>query len=397
MSEFKQDSKKRVENLFRFSQGILKGEDGIKLLEKYGEALKNITPHDMIAMEEKQLKMGIRPSDIKDKIEKVMNVIYEHLKNYQWDKPEKGHALYYYMLENRELEKVLSKLKQNLKDRDLENTKKNVKSLFIMERHYVRKENVLFPFLEKNWENCRPLSVMWSIHDDIRMKLKELQTKLENAENFDAGIFKLLGEIFFLMYGMIFKEELVIFPVAMETLSSIDWKKIASQGHDIGFSYIVPELNFSQTSEISKDADSVDEADKNFFRTETGNLDQQQIEMIFNTIPLDLTFIDDSDEVRYYSNPKERFFPRSPAIIGRKVQNCHPPESVHIVEKILSSFKAGTKDEASFHIQMKDKFIQIRYFAVRNNEGDYMGTLEASQDVTGIRKLEGVKKLLDWE
>ncbi|OPX25971.1 MAG: hypothetical protein B1H06_06605 [Candidatus Cloacimonas sp. 4484_143] len=119
--------------------------------------------------------------------------------------------------------------------------------------------------------------------------------------------------------------------------------------------------------------------------------------MILNTIPLDITFIDENDEVRYFSNPKDRFFPRSPAIIGRKVQKCHPPESVHVVEKILDSFKAGTRDEASFHIQMKGKVIQIRYFAVRNENGNYLGTLEVGQDVTEIRDLEGEKRLLDWE
>jgi len=397
MSEFINNSEKRIENLFQFSQGILKGEDGSKLLEKYGEALKHITPQDMIAMEEKQLKMGISPSFIKKKIEKVMNVIYDHLKKYKWDKPQKGHALYYFMLENRELEKILGKLKKDLQDRDLVSVKKNVTALFIMDRHYVRKENILFPFLEKTWENCRPLSVMWSIHDDIRLKLKELQVKLDETEDFNPEIFKLMGEIFFLMYGMIFKEELVIFPVAMETLSSIDWKKIADQSYDIGFSYIAPMPKFPQTQSDLEIKNKAANTIRKFFHTETGNLDHKQLELILNTIPLDLTFIDENDEVCYFSNPKDRFFPRSPAIIGRKVQNCHPPESVHVVEKILDSFKAGTKDEASFHIQTKGKIILIRYFAVRNEMGEYQGTLEVGQNITEIQKLKGEKKLLDWE
>ena len=394
MSEFINNSEKRVESLFRFSQGILKGEDGTKLLAKHGEALKYITPHDMIAMEEKQLRMGITPGAIKDKIEKVMNAIYDHLKNYEWSKPKEGHALYYLMQENRELENILSELKQNLKDRAYKVTKINVSKLLLMEHHYLRKENILFPFLEKIWENCLPLSVMWSLHDDIRMKLKQLLLNLSENEDFTPEIFSLIGEVFFLMYGMISKEELIIYPLAMETLTSIDWKKIHEQSFGIGFSYIAP----PGVEKSPLDVTAIEEKNlKTFFQTKTGGLNQQQLEVILNTIPLDLSFIDENDEVRYFSNPKDRFFPRSPAIIGRKVQKCHPPESVHVVEKILDSFKAGTKDEASFHIQMKEKFIQIRYFAIRDENGNYLGTLEVGQDVTEIRDLEGEKRLLDWE
>ena len=247
MSEFINNNEKRVEQLFKFSQGILKGEDGNKLLAKYGDALEYITPHDMIAMEEKQLKNGISPQQIKEKIEKVMNVIYEHLKKYEWEKPAEGHALYYLMHENRALEKVLIKIKQSLKDKNYVKITTQVEELFIMEHHYLRKENILFPFLEKTWENCRPLAVMWSIHDDIRMKLKSLKKILTENDDFNAAIFKLFGEVFFLMYGLIFKEELVIYPVAMETLSSIDWRKIHEQSFEIGFSYIeVPKRKFQR-------------------------------------------------------------------------------------------------------------------------------------------------------
>jgi hypothetical protein len=395
MSEYINNNEKRVDQLFKFSKGILSGEDGTKLMEQYGDTLKHITPHDMLAMEEKQLKSGISPHQIKEKIEKIMNVIYDHLKKYEWEKPIEDHALYYLMLENRELEKVLSKIKESLQDRDYVIVTEQVEELFIMEHHYVRKENILFPFLEKIWKNCRPLSVMWSIHDDIRMKLKELRKVLAVNDEFNADIFKLLGEVFFLMYGMIFKEELVIYPVAMETLTVIDWRKIHAQSYDVGFSYITPPTKGNIVSTEPKE--SLADLTRIFFQTETGSLSQQQLELVLNTIPLDLTFIDENDEVKYFSSPKNRFFPRSPAIIGRKVHKCHPPESVHIVEKILDAFKTGTKKEASFHIQMKGKFINIRYFAVRDENEKYLGTLEASQDVTEIRKMDGEKRLLDWE
>ncbi len=397
MSEYINNSEKRVESLLKFSQGILKGEDGTSLLEKYGEALKFITPHDMIAMEEQQLRSGINPAEIKEKIEKVMNVIYNHLKNYKWEKPVKGHPLYYYMLENRELEKLLDKMKKELQARDMKGLKVNVDLVFSMNRHYLRKENILFPFLEKTWKNTRPLSVMWSIHDDIRMKLKEVKKKTSAQVDFTPELFKAIGDLFFLMYGMIFKEELVIFPVAMETLSSLDWKKIGEQSYDIGFSFLAPDQKFpTNPPDVENKINDAVVSDA-IFQTDTGHLSFEQLKALFNALPFDITFINEKDEVEYFSNPKDRFFPRSPAIIGRKVQNCHPPESVHIVEKILASFRSGEKDEAMFHINMRGKFILIRYFAVRNDNKEYLGTLEVSQDITEIRSLQGDKRLLDWE
>ena len=393
MSEFINNSEKRVENLFQFSQGIIQGKDGTKLLEKFGEALKYITPHDMLAMEEKQLKMGITPQQIKEKIEKMMNVIYDQLKKYEWEKPQEGHSLYYLMQENRELETRLAAIKIDLKDKNYFHFKQHIAELSGIENHFLRKENILFSYLERVWENCRPLAVMWSIHDDIRLKLKHLNKILLEKEDFDAEIYSQVGELFFLMYGMIFKEELVLYPVAMETLDSFHWQKIKAQSAEIGYSFIVPPKT-TKTTEKKKHLDSA--TDNSNFQTETGNLSNLQIEQIFNTLPLDITFIDTNDEVRYFSNSKDRFFPRSPAIIGRKVQNCHPPESVHIVEKILASFKAGKKDEAAFHIKLKGKFILIKYYAIRKKD-EYLGTLEVSQDITDIKKLKVEKRLLDWE
>ncbi len=393
MSEFLVNSKKRREYLLKFSQGIIRGNDGKELLKKYGEALQYITPHDMIAMEERQLKMGISPGQIKEKIEKVMNVISEPLKKYPWQKPETGHPLYDLMQENRKLEEILQIMKQNLQEKNLPELQNNLERLFEMEKHFLRKENILFPYLERNWENCRPLAVMWSLHDDIRLKWKELKKALQQKSDFDAEIYKLVGELFFLMYGMIFKEDLVVFPVAMETLSESDWQKIAAQSSEIGFSYIEPVSIELKKTEKKQAEDSKFKTD---FVTETGKLSHLQIENIFDHLPVDITFIDAEDEVKYFSKSRDRFFPRSPAIIGRKVQNCHPPESVHIVEKILEAFKKGEKDVASFHIQMKGKFIMIKYFAVRTN-GEYLGTLEVSQDVTQIRQLQNEKRLLDWD
>jgi hypothetical protein len=130
---------------------------------------------------------------------------------------------------------------------------------------------------------------------------------------------------------------------------------------------------------------------------DVGALTPQEINWMLTHLPVDLTYVDQDDVVRFFSQTKERIFPRSPAIIGRKVQKCHPPASVHRVQRILDDFRAGRRDVAEFWIQMQGQFIHIRYFAIRDAEGEYQGTLEVSQDVTHIRALEGERRLLDEE
>ena len=117
--------------------------------------------------------------------------------------------------------------------------------------------------------------------------------------------------------------------------------------------------------------------------------------MVLNKLPVDFTFVDDQDRVRYYSGSPERIFVRTPAVIGREVQNCHPQSSVHVVQRIISEFKAGTRDQAEFWIEVQGRFVHIRYFPLRDKQGKYQGVLEMAQDITEIRKLEGEKRLLD--
>lgn len=128
-----------------------------------------------------------------------------------------------------------------------------------------------------------------------------------------------------------------------------------------------------------------------------GVLTLEQVNLIFTHLPGDVTFVNESDEVVYYSQTKERIFPRSPGVIGRKVQNCQPPKNVDTVQRILNEFPAGYKEVADFWIQMRGKFFHIRHLSLRDNSGNYRGTLEVSQDVTAIKKLDGQKRLLDWE
>jgi DUF438 domain-containing protein len=128
----------------------------------------------------------------------------------------------------------------------------------------------------------------------------------------------------------------------------------------------------------------------------TGTLALEQLVAIFSTLPVDLTFVDADDRVAFFSEGPNRVFARSRAIIGRMVQNCHPPRSVDVVDRILNDFREGRQSVAEFWIQFMGRFVHIRYFAVRNSEGRYLGTLEVTQDVGAIRALEGERRLLEY-
>ena len=407
MSEYINNSEKRVEDLLAFSLGVMSGENVKDLIDKYSEAINNITPHDMLKLEDRQMRMGITPEAIKKDVEKVINVFYKSLKNYQWEKPETGTFLYYLMLENSAFTFKLNQVKKilkNYKGRESSNfgeMKRELlprfKEFFDFEQHYVKKENILFPYLEKIWENYRPLNVMWSLHDDIRKSLKKLVSMLEDRQSEWEEFSKILGKYYFLVFGMIQKEDLIVYPVASETVPEEAREEMQLQSFEYPFPFIEPPEK-PESKQLNVQAESGREFPEGAgIRSETGFMSAEQAMFIFNTLPVDITFVDENDKVCFFNRAKERLFPRSPAIVGRTVQNCHPPESVHVVEKIIESFRSGKKNHADFWIQMKGKFILIQYFAIRDEEGQYKGVLEVSQEVNEIRRLEGEKRLPDWE
>jgi len=403
MSKNVKNNEERVEKLLAFSKGIINGEDGKKLIDKYRDTIDNMTPYDMLLMEDKQIEMGITPETIKKHIGKIINVFFDSLKKYDWQKPNKNTFLYFLMQENNELEIKLNGIKKDIKQ--FKDNKEYLQKILLekftellqFEDHYVKKENILFPFLEKNWEHYRAINVMWSLHDDTRKKLKQVIKALQDDNSQLTDLHKLFGEYFFLSFGMIYKENYIVYPVAFETIAEKDWQEMHKQSFEYSFPFVDAPEEVANININEENTKSIKFDEKLKFKTETGELSLDQIQFLLNALPVDITFVDENDEVRYFSRPDERFFPRSPAIIGRKVQNCHPPESVHIIEKILTSFKNNKKDNAKFWIQLKGKFILIQYFALRNDKGEYKGILEVSQDITDIKKLEGEKRLLDWE
>jgi len=197
------------------------------------------------------------------------------------------------------------------------------------------------------------------------------------------------------LVDMVHKEEEILFPMSMDVLNTEEWWSIHKQTLEFGFCLYDPKVNWAPTDLIPDKDETVINADGSI-QLPSGSFTAKEIMSILNTIPFDMTFVDKHDKVKYFTQGKERIFVRNRSIINRDVRLCHPPGSAHIVEKILDDFKAGIASYAPFWIQMKGKFIKIEYYALRGEDGEYLGTLEVSQDLTENRSLEGEKRILSY-
>jgi len=264
-------------------------------------------------------------------------------------------------------------------------------------KHYARKENLLFPFLEKR-EITGPPKVMWGKDDEVRELLKGAITVLNSSKSFTAAeaqgaVELVLKPALEAIKEMIFKEEEILLPMCLDSLDEADWYAIWKQSPEIGFCLIDPSDDW-QPADLPEEMTPETSSDRVQFPT--GSLHPKELKAILNTIPFDMTFVGADDTVKYFSQGKERIFDRNRAIIGRQVTMCHPPGSVHIVEKILDDFKSGAQDKAAFWINLGPKFIHIEYFALRDEKGVYLGTLEVSQNLTEKRALTGEQRLLSY-
>ena len=305
-----------------------------------------------------------------------------------------GHPANVLKLENRSLEKLLEyRVRLHLSalpdSTALSALKEDLEELSRINLHYLRKENLLFPYMER-YGITAPPKVMWGVDDEIRAQLKEIQQGLSegNASEVKQKTEALADKI----REMIFKEENIMLPMLLETLTQDEWKRIANESAQIG--YLIDEVPVWSPAAGNAAAVRAEAAEPGAMEFPTGVLNQAEICGIFDTLPFDLTFVDADDTVKYFSNGAERIFPRTTTVLGRKVENCHPPASVHIVKKIVEDFKSGAKDHEDFWINMGGRFVYIRYYAVRGVGGKYLGTLEVTQDIGPVQKITGEKRLV---
>jgi uncharacterized protein len=271
-------------------------------------------------------------------------------------------------------------------------------NLWDVDKHYQRKEYLLFPFLEKEGITGPP-KVMWGKHDEIRELLKGsmelLQTEGITKEELLASAELILLPAIQGVADMTVKEEQILFPMALDKLTEKDWYSIQSQSLEIGYCLYDPPVDWKPEGVEESEFHPITTA--NNVQLPSGSMTTEELLAVLNTLPVDITFVDRNDKVKYFSQTAERIFQRNRTILNRDVRYCHPPGSVHIVEKIIADFKSGKQNRAPFWINMGGKFIHIEYFALRNEKGEYLGTLEVSQDLTHHRKLEGEQRILTYK
>jgi DUF438 domain-containing protein len=413
MEEIAKDSlNDRQETLKKIIKELHSGTPVEKLQKRFKKLIENTSPDEIANMENALIQEGFPPSEIQRLCDVHAQVFEKSLKKSGKTSKIPGHPIHTFAEENKEAKKILKKLRRFMKKIRkhvyTEELKQSIRDDFHrlkeIEKHYQRKENQLFPMLEAK-QFTGPTQVMWGKHDEIRGMIRTVAELIEN-ESWDR-IPRAFSELSSAIKKLIFLEETILYPTSAKKLNEIEWAKIKKGEPEIGYAWITPsnlwdaELAKSQETSMTGTSNRnggspMDKEDTQAMKLSQGKLSADQIDLLLKNLPVDITFVDENDKVCYYSDTKERIFPRSPAIIGRAVQNCHPPDSVHIVESILNHFKEKKKDKAEFWIQKDGKFIYIRYFPIYDKTGTYRGVIEVSQEVSNIRALDGERRLLDW-
>jgi PAS domain S-box-containing protein len=267
------------------------------------------------------------------------------------------------------------------------------------EKHYLREENVLFPLMEKHGIT-EPPAIMWMDHDKIRKVKRRLGDLVEKWNKipfyeFKAQLAEAAKPLCTLLPDHFFKENNILFPTALQAITAEEWEEARTDFDEIGYCCFTPPETLLKT-DIKKERSKQTMPQEGMLEFETGRLSKEEAEAIFDTLPVDISFIDRDDRVKYFNKAEKRIFVRTKAVLGRSVQMCHPEKSIHVVNKIIEEFQSGEKDTAEFWIRMSNRLVHIRYFAVRDKNRKYLGTMEVTQDLTDLKKIEGEKRLLDW-
>lgn len=408
MTELIDNRQYRINLLKQIVMELHRGKSVEEVKAKFREAVKDISHEEVAAMEQALIDEGLPVEEIQKMCDVHAAIFKESLEKSPEPQMIPGHPVHTFFQENRALEDLMrNEIKPRIEalksassqeeDKIVLELLERYNLLMDIDKHYSRKENLIFPYIEK-YGITAPPKVMWGVDDEIRGEIKDI---IKDLRNYDTGarlnIIDKIAKNLERVQDMIFKEEKILFPMAVQNLTQDEWYEIYKESDEIGYCLVEPAAKWEpQNINLTEKANIVaDPNTKGSIKFDTGILTPKQIELIFNHLPFDITFVDKDDIVRYFSAGPDRIFTRTKAVIGRSVQNCHPPASVHIVEKLVQDFKEGKKDVEEFWINMRGKMIHIRYFAVRDEKGEFIGTLEVTQDITKIRELQGEKRLVD--
>lgn len=419
MSEYLGTKQQRQEKLKELIKRLHDGAGIEEVQDDFKKLTDSISPTEITELEQALVDEGMPISEIQrlcDVHASVFKGSIEdiHKGNVHKSEFNQGHPIHTLKSENKaitqflsgELRSTLESYTQNPNDSNIKALLSSVAEVTQIDKHYSRKENLIFPIMEK-YDITAPPQVMWGVDDEIRDMIKSVLAALEdnpNPQNVKESVEDFASQI----EEMIFKEEEIMIPMVLDVFSDEDWIAIEKASSDIGFTMIQvpkrwkPEKNLIdaiKSKAILKSGTvdtfmvAVDSQTK--IKFDAGSLTSEELNSILNTMPIDMTFVGADNKVRYFTQGKERVFERPLTIIGRQVKHCHPPKSVHIVEGIIEDLRSGKKDNEDFWLRLGDLFVYIRYFAVRNKKGKYLGVLEVSQNIKPITELEGEKRLAD--
>jgi DUF438 domain-containing protein len=396
MSELINNREHRRSVLKQLITELHNGKSVEDVKQRFEETFEGVSASEISEVEQSLIMDGMPITEVQRLCDVHAAVFKGSIEEIHKEQPagEHGHPVDTMKRENRAIERLISvQIKPHLAKLaegglDAKTPKNDLDLLWQTDIHYMKKENIMFPYLEK-YGITAPPKVMWGVDDEVRGLIKKAKA---SAEAGDTGSVKTaLEEAIAKITEMIFKEENILFPMMMETLSPDEWKRISEDSREIGFCLIDDAPEMAGTAGDKAAADSEPEEGIIF---PTGSLKPDEITGLLNTLPFDITFVDKTGTVKYFSQGRDRIFPRTKAVIGRKVTNCHPPASVHIVEKVVADLTSGVKEHEDFWIRMGDRYVFIRYYAVRNEKGEYLGTLEVTQDIAPIQAIQGEKRLM---
>ncbi len=398
MSESINNREYRKDIIKQIIKELHDGKTVDEVKQKFEDAFAGVSASEITDAEQALINEGLPISEVQ-KLCDVHSAVFKGSieEIHRESDPAKipGHPVNVLMLENKELEKIIEKQIKPYLEREgndsLQAIIKGLDELSVIDIHYAKKENLMFPYMEK-YGITAPPKVMWGVDDEIRDDLKMLKSDLLYGV-FNRDHKKSVEDLINRINEMIFKEENIMIPMLLDTLTQDEWKMIANDSNEIG--NIINYIPVWQPDKEAKEEYKEDIKEPGAIILPTGVFTKEELTYMLNSLPIDITFVGSDDNVRYFSQSSERVFARTKSIIGRNVSNCHPPASVHIVEDIVEDFKSGKKDHEDFWIKMGDKYVYIRYFAVRNEEGKYLGVVEVTQDIKPIQEITGEKRLVE--
>lgn len=401
MSQNINNREEKQQQLMEVIKELHAGKTVEEVKDKFAAVIDGVSPKEIGEMEVALVKDGLPIEEIQYLCDVHAEVFKGTLEEIHHPEQIPGHPVYTMKEENEAIRELIEgRIEKDGEDFAQDDSKENVekllagfKELMEIEKHYSRKENLIFPYLEKHGVTAPP-KVMWGVHDEIRAKLKAIIANLEDYQGQKDQILEDMKDALHQTIEMIFKEENILFPMSLETLLEEEWITVYKESDEIGYSFVKAkdEWGKRRIGEVEEEEELEEvEGEVSF---PYGSLTTEELNAIMETIPSELSFVDKENRVRFFTKGEHRIFARTKSVIGREVEHCHPHTSVHKVNQIIEDFRSGARDSEIFWIQLAGKFVLIRFYAIRNPEGEYLGTLEYVEDISAARELTGEKRLL---